>query len=305
MKSVRVLWAAAVWLLAAGAYGQDPGSLGPGKAAVWKGWTLSLRAQKFGGALPDRMAYYSGTGPVTAALDEYPVIVLEGPGGRWEYPALHHGQSAWAVTSLRFETDWDGDGRPEVAAALGASYLLGSGVKPSGYVGTQEVLLMPASGGGWRGPAVLGRTGGDETGGEAEGLALALVPGREPEPVRWTWEDEEAGDGRAVTLSAVRLDWNRGSPVEKGPTASRRGTGEAGPRVVLADDRVNLRQGPGTGFPSLGLLARGTVLEVKSLAAPGAAAGNLRGPWLRVVPAGGDLGGRAGYVLAWFCSLEF
>lgn len=282
-------------------------ALGPGKVTSRAGWTVSLRAEAFPGTPPESVPYYSQTGPITASLTEYPVIILEGPGkARWEYSTLYRGSLASAVLGVHLESDWDGDGRPEVVARLLHGYQLGSGIKPSGFVSMEDRILLPGKTD-WKGTMVLGSRFGDEEGGEVEGLAVSVVQGRPLEPVRWIWsEGESAAPGaRVVSLKVVRLVWRDGDLVEVGRSESGGQTLPDGPRVVLADDRVNLRSGPGTGFLSSGLLSRGTVLVVKGLDAEPGVSGYLRSPWLYVEPAAGPLAGQSGWVFAHFCSPAF
>lgn len=311
MAARRAFFVAAVLLWGAWSAGSAVGQgaltpLGPGKAATQGGWTVSLRAEVFSGTLPESVPYYSQTGPITASPQEYPVIVLEGPGkARWEYPTLYRDTWASAVVALRLEPDWDGDGRPEVAARLLHGYELGSGIKPSGFVSVEDRLLLPGKGG-WKGTLVLGSRFGDDGGGEVEGLSLALVRGKDLEPIRWVWaEGESAGGERRVSLKVVRLAWREGALVEVARWVSALLTPPDGPRVRLDDDRVNLRSGPGTGFVSLGLLSRGTGLVVKGLDTEPGVSGNLRSPWLYVEPADGPLAGESGWVFAHFCLPDF
>lgn len=299
----------------------ESGFLGPGTVATRSGWTLSVRAERDGGAAVgaqpgEPSPSFALTGPVTSSLWDYPVVVLKGPSGRiWEYSTLTEEGETSALAWLRLEPDWDGDGRPEVAGRFHHGYRVGQGILPSGIVSVVDRLLLPGPTR-WKAEVELGTLVGDEGGGEIRGLSVVLVAGKAPRPTEWSWSETKGSDPRTktVTFSVASLLWKEGALTDiKRSTVlmnlTSLETGEVAdpgwPRVTLNDQRVNLRLGTGVSYPSLGLLSQGTVLLVRGMDSEPGVSGNLRSPWLKVEPTSGPLAGKIGWVFAHYCSPAF
>jgi hypothetical protein len=290
----------------------------PGRIAEANGWILSLRADRFQGVRPAQAGYVGAQASITDDPWMYPVIVLDGSlGTHLEYSLLSdpHGStdaatgdagSVYPVWDLRLESDWDGDGFPEVYLLAGAPLRITWGSYPRGGGGSNAYLLRPGSSG-WKKIARLPGSSSESEVAIYQEFTCAAPDGKTMPPLRvWTFAAQDEYPKTRYTLTFQKMTWRdegyqpTGQAWSHGFITSGDEVSPARPRLVLDGDQVYLRASADRGSASAGLLSKGTLLEFLAIDGSNPVVGTMRGPWVRVNVLSGGLAGRSGWIFGLF-----